>query len=100
MPFLRLWRYRPAPGRETEFVSAYGADGNWARLFRRADGYLGTVLLPGAPGSGIYLTIDRWQAEADWDRFLAAPREEYHRLDQLLAPLCVEDVEIASFAES
>lgn len=94
MPFLRIWRYRAAPGRAAEFATAYGPDGDWAALFRRGEGYLGTDLLH---GEDIALTIDRWRTAADWDRFLALHRADYEALDRRLAPLCCEDVEIASF---
>jgi len=48
-----VWDFRPAPGREAEFLAAYGEDGAWVRLFRRGEGYLGTSLQPlaGAPGT-------------------------------------------------
>ncbi|HYC71700.1 MAG TPA: antibiotic biosynthesis monooxygenase [Opitutaceae bacterium] len=97
MPYIRIWRYQVAPGREQDFRAAYGPAGDWARLFRRADGYLGTELIQAAPDSRLYLTIDRWRAAADWDRFLAAHREPYQALDRRLAPLCAQDVEVASF---
>lgn len=37
--FQVVWRFRPAAGREAEFVAAYGPAGDWARLFARARGY-------------------------------------------------------------
>lgn len=100
MPYLRIWRYHVAPARETDFVAAYGAAGDWARLFRRGDGYLGTELLhPVAPGDR-YATIDRWRSEADWQAFLAAHRDAYDALDRQLAPLCTEDIEVGNFTAS
>ena len=54
------WDFLPAPGREADFLAAYGADGAWVKLFRRGDGYPGTELqaLPGKPGW--YRSTDRW----------------------------------------
>lgn len=97
MPYLRIWRYRVAPGREADFARAYGPDGDWAQLFRATDGYLGTTLLRAAAPANGYLTVDRWRTAADWQRFLADHGEAYRTLDQRLAPLCVEDIELGSY---
>ena len=43
--YVILWRFRPVVGQESEFERAYGPSGEWARLFRRDEGYLGTELL-------------------------------------------------------
>jgi heme-degrading monooxygenase HmoA len=97
MPYLRIWRYRVAPGREAEFVTAYGPAGDWARLFARGEGYLGTELLRDAARPLAYATIDRWRSEADWNGFLATHRDAYAALDRQLAPLCAEDVEVGNY---
>jgi hypothetical protein len=47
--YVVLWRFRPREGRQSEFERAYGPSGEWALLFRRSDGYLGTELLSSAP---------------------------------------------------
>ena len=41
--FVRIWKDDVATEREAEFVQAYGADGDWARLFALSDGYLGNL---------------------------------------------------------
>jgi heme-degrading monooxygenase HmoA len=74
-----LWTYDVRPEAAAAFESAYGADGDWAALFRRAAFYLGTELLRG-PGCS-YLTIDRWRTTADFEAFMAAFRAEYEALD-------------------
>ena len=61
------------------------------------EGYLGTELLHPHQPSGLYLTIDRWRSEADWQRFLANHGTAYRSLDARLAPLCAEDTEVGSF---
>src|SRR5512133_3544719 len=48
---LRIWKFRPPPGRERGFANAYDANGAWAELFSKAAGYRGTELLrPLKPG--------------------------------------------------
>ncbi len=97
MPYVRVWKFRATPGRTVEFESAYAPDGDWARLFRLGDGYLGTEFLHPQSTGGLYLTIDRWRSEADWQRFLDHHGAAYRALDQRLAPLCAEDTEVGSF---
>jgi hypothetical protein len=41
-----------------------GPCGEWAHLFRRGDGYLGTKLLQRCEDSREYLTLDRWNSRA------------------------------------
>lgn len=77
-----IWRFRVRDVSIAAFEHAYAADGDWAQLFTRAPGYIGTELLKlhGEPGS--YLTIDRWSTEAD---FYAAKRileADYTALDR------------------
>ncbi len=97
MSYVRIWRYQVAPERELEFVKAYGPEGDWAGLFRRGEGYLGTELLRASPPAAGYLTLDRWRSAADWRRFLEKHRAAYEELDRRLAPLCQEDVELGNF---
>ena len=42
MTYIRVWRFRPLRNAEAAFESAYGPEGDWARLFRTAPGFLGT----------------------------------------------------------
>jgi len=40
-----LWEFLVKPGREKEFERIYGPEGDWARLFARAEGYVRSDLL-------------------------------------------------------
>jgi heme-degrading monooxygenase HmoA len=92
--YVILWRLRPLPSRETEFVAAYGADGRWAQLFRKASGFVGTELLRGT--DGVYLTIDRWESEEAHRAFREAAAEDYESLDAGCAALTVEETFLAA----
>lgn len=97
--FVRLWEFRPEPRNVAAFERAYGPEGEWAKLFRQARGYLGTVLLrPEGDGSS-YLTIDRWDDEESWRAFLEAFGAEYRALDARLASLAGPEREIGSYTE-
>ncbi len=85
--YLRIWTYEVVPAAADRFVRAYGPDGDWARLFARADGYAGTKLFR-SEGSGIrFLTVDRWRDEASWKAFRARWSSAYEALDVALASL-------------
>jgi heme-degrading monooxygenase HmoA len=95
--FQVVWRFRPAPGREAEFVAAYGPDGDWARLFARVRGYRGTVLLRPAGAATDHLVIDRWDSEVDYDAARAALAREYDELDRACEALCAEEALVGRF---
>ena len=76
-----LWEFRVIDGAEAAFEAAYGPEGDWARLFARAEGYLGTELWRDAATPGRYLTVDRWTSAAAHDRFLERHAAEYAALD-------------------
>jgi heme-degrading monooxygenase HmoA len=90
-----IWRYRVAEAQRSRFESACGPDGDWAKLFARDPGFLGTELL--TDGAGAYLTIDRWQDEAAWARFEQAHGEAYGKLDAAMEVLTVEEARIGAF---
>ncbi|HEX6741723.1 MAG TPA: antibiotic biosynthesis monooxygenase family protein [Sphingomicrobium sp.] len=99
MTHLRIWKFRPQPGREEEFALAYGADGVWAALFARAPGYLGTTLCRPDEVGGWWLTIDRWSSAADFAAFGASHGEDYRALDAELEELAGEEEFVGAFAE-
>ena len=75
-----LWSFQVRPEASDAFERTYGPEGEWAVLFRRAGGYLGTELLRGPDGA--WLTIDRWRSQGDFDAFMAANRADYEALDR------------------
>ena len=86
------WHFLPAEQHLGEFLAAYGADGDWVRLFRRGAGYLGTELqpLPGRPGW--YRCIDRWRSAEDYARFRQGHAADYAALDRACERLTREEV--------
>ena len=71
-----VFAYEVEPAQAEAFEAVYGSDGEWARFFRGAAGYLGTELWR---RDEHYLVIDRWESEAAYDAFLAAHADEYGR---------------------
>jgi heme-degrading monooxygenase HmoA len=76
---LRLWQFEVAPDNEQRVLAAYSSDGDWARLFATAPGFIRTELW--RDGDGIYLTADYWTGAQAFERFQAGQGDEYRRLD-------------------
>jgi heme-degrading monooxygenase HmoA len=76
-----LWEFRVRPGREQEFERGYCPDGDWAQLFRRAEGYLGTELTRSTTDAQHYYTLDRWSSKAAFENFRQGFDAEYRALD-------------------
>jgi quinol monooxygenase YgiN len=85
--YVRVWEYEVGVGKINAFLAAYRADGEWAQLFERADGYVGTELFSDVDRSGRFVTIDRWRDVASWETFLARWGNDYRALDQKLQGL-------------
>ena len=97
--YVILWRFRPVVGQESEFERAYGPSGEWARLFRRDEGYLGTELLlrRSDAESREYLTLDRWASRAAYGAFRVRWSGEYRQLDRRLEELTEEEIFLGAF---
>src|SRR5690348_15417809 len=93
-----LWRFQVKPGCEAEFERAYGPAGEWAKLFRRGAGYLGTELLREVGEHPSYPTIDRWSSQAAHAAFGARWRDEYRALDERFEELTQQETLLGSFS--
>ena len=101
--YVAIWRFRIEQPNRSRFERAYGPDGDWARLFARHPGFLGTELLveeedADADGSGSYLTIDRWRERSDWLGFQAGHGDAYRALDRSCESLTAAEERIGAFA--
>jgi heme-degrading monooxygenase HmoA len=94
-----MWRFLVRPGSESAFEAAYGPDGDWVRLFRQAEGYLGTQLLRDLANARRYITIDRWASREAWEAFRAARSAEWDAIDRRGEALTEQEEEIGSFED-
>ena len=95
MTHLRLWQFEVPPDREERFVAAYQSDGDWARLFMQAPGFIRTELW--RDGDGIYLTADHWQSSEAFEWFQAVQGEDYRRLDAELEGTALTETFLGAF---
>jgi quinol monooxygenase YgiN len=94
-----IWEFRVREQYIPQFISAYGTNGDWATLFRRAEGFLGTQLLRSSREPDIFLTIDRWENIACFETFQERFGTEYKRLDAQMESYTLSEKEIGVFSE-
>jgi heme-degrading monooxygenase HmoA len=91
------WEFEVAPGHEAAFVSVYGPDGDWVRLFRRAPGYVRTELFRDLVRPSRFVTLDHWESADAFAVFRSRFAEEYEALDARCATLTRSEREIGRF---
>jgi heme-degrading monooxygenase HmoA len=96
---LIVWEYRVKPERTEDFEIIYGPNGEWVNLFRRYPGYLNSELLRKKGEPQTYITIDRWNSEDDYHKFLFSAKEAYDRIDALCETLTIEEIKLGVFEE-
>src|SRR5690349_15648023 len=92
-----IWTYRVKPERRADFERTYAADGDWARLFAKGDGYRGTTLMRDTGDAGRYATVDRWDDEASFQGFKHNFEREYQELDRTCENLTVGEEHVGVF---
>lgn len=95
MTHVRLWRFVVSVDKEARFIAAYGPQGDWARLFGEARGFLRVELWRGEDGS--FLTADHWQSGDDFELFQSSLGPRYHALDAELEGLASRETFIGAF---
>ena len=89
-----VWAFRVRQDQTVEFERIYSPEGDWARLFARAPGFLGTALSLEA-GTGRFITVDCWSSREAHATFLADFATEYARLDASCAELTTEETRLS-----
>jgi hypothetical protein len=92
-----IWEYRVLPENREMFENFYGAEGDWAQLFRRSAEFRGTTLLRDPAVAGRYLTIDSWTEAAAFERFIEAHGTEYKLLDAQCEGLTAYEMKVGAF---
>ena len=96
--YVILWEYQVRQEHLAEFESIYGANGAWAELFRKGEGYLGTELLHDQGNLRRFVTIDRWISASAYEKFKIEWREEYDRLDAQCSDLTERESLLGTFS--
>ncbi len=92
-----VWEYEVRAEHAAAFEELYGAEGDWARLFRRAEGYVETRLYRDTARPTLYLTIDRWLSRAAFEAFVQTAGSAYAALDRRGDALTVRERRLGAF---
>lgn len=95
-----VWEFAVKADAVDRFLAAYGPEGDWVALFRAHPGYGGTSLLRDRDSPDRFLTVDRWESAADFERMKAAAGAEYARLDRECEGLTASERNLGTFEES
>ena len=95
--FVTLWEFTVRPSHQKTFESYYGAGGDWARLFRKAPGYVATELLNDRGNPLRYVTVDRWSSVGHWQDFRNRYAKEYEALDQECESFTTHEAPLGEF---
>ena len=95
--YVYVWEFLVKREHERNFERAYEGDGEWARLFRRAPGYLRTELLRDRANPSRFVTIDYWESEAAFAAFRSQFASEFEALDTKFAAWTTSEEEIGRF---
>lgn len=99
MYFTCIWEFEVAADKLPAFLRCYGPDGDWAALFRRAPGYLGTRLLRDQARPTRFVTVDRWRSVEAYEAFKKRFGAEYDVLDRYGEGLTVHEASLGSYRE-
>lgn len=94
-----VWQFTAKQGKEEEFERIYGPNGDWAVLFRKADGYGGTELHKSHEIPRSYLVIDRWQSRDAFKQFKDRFNNEYRMLDVRCEELTEREEHVGDFSQ-
>ena len=92
-----VWQFRARAGMEREFEGRYSSTGDWARLFARVEGYLGTTLMRNPADRRLYLVIDAWRDAESLASFKQAYGAEYDALDKECQALTEDEIDLGTF---
>jgi heme-degrading monooxygenase HmoA len=95
--YVAVWEFLVKPGSEKTFEQVYGPEGDWVRLFRRAEGHLSTQLYRDAKTARRYLTVDCWVSVAAYEAFRRQFAEEHKLLDAACEALTEKETPLGSF---
>ncbi len=95
--FAYIWEYIVKEECLEEFKRTYGPEGDWVRLFRRADGYIATNLHQDISDPKRFVTIDFWHTKEDRDDFRNKFSKEFEDLDEYCESLTIQEKLIGDF---
>ena len=96
--FVVIWEFRIQLTKRRAFERAYGANGDWAKFFRKGKGYVATELIRDSQQSDRYVTLDYWKSRKHYEAFKRENRKTYQLLDERCGALTARELEIGQFS--
>jgi heme-degrading monooxygenase HmoA len=94
-----LWRFETTEELAPAFTAAYGPDGAWVAFFRKAEGFVATELFQRRSSPPCFLTIDRWETRAAYERFRRDHGAAYAALDAECEGLTRQEAFLAAWED-
>jgi heme-degrading monooxygenase HmoA len=98
--YVVMWEFRVRLEMVERFENAYGQNGQWARLFTPAEGYLATELVRDVQAAGRYVTLDFWKSREAYEDFRERHQAEYKAVDLECEALTESEVELGAFVRA
>ncbi len=80
--FAYMWEFLVKPDSVGRFTKLYGPDGEWVRLFMKAEGYIRTELHRDVHQPLRFVTVDYWRSRGHCERFRADFAPELAAIDR------------------
>ena len=80
--YVIVWEFRVRDEATQIFIERYGSAGDWARLFGKAEGFVGTELTRSVKDPQVFYTLDAWKSKASYDDFHRVFADEYRAMDK------------------
>lgn len=80
--FQVIWEMKVKFKEREKFEKFYDPKGDWVNFFKKSDHYQGTDVLENGEGDGIFLVIDEWQSEEDFNEFVKSRKTDYDLLEE------------------
>jgi quinol monooxygenase YgiN len=94
-----LCEFHVRPELQGAFEKVYGPDGDWEKLFRNHEGYLGTILLRDRGDDLRYLTIDTWASRDHYFAFRSAKEPEFQAIDRVCQALIDDERDLGEYVQ-
>jgi hypothetical protein len=89
--FIYIWKYTVKEENIDKFISAYGPEGDWMRLFGQSSDYIQTELLNDINSPSVFITIDYWTNKEVRDHFIKLHQSEYDEIDKRCEDLTIKE---------
>ncbi len=80
--FQVIWELKVKFKEREKFEQFYDVKGEWVKFFTKSPEFLGTDVLESGEGDGIFLVIDEWNSEENFQEFVKSRKTEYESLEE------------------